>query len=143
MNGELQLLHEGRKRELDQALFYRFLSGDAEQAGDEATAERLNDLLADEQHHVSRLTARILELGGRPREERGEVEVVPPLDGWEEEARRREAGEVAWYEAALARLEDAGTVAVFRSILTSERHHLDHLAGKWMPAGHNDPEEPS
>lgn len=137
------LLEEGRRRELRQALFYRLLSADAESAGDAATAERLYDLLADEQHHVSRLTARLLELGAKLADEpRGRGE-VPPLEGWEKEARRREADEVAWYESALTRTDDAHTRAIFREILDSERQHLEHLGGKWMPAGPTEPEETS
>ena len=68
MSRLMELLQEGRQRERAQALFYRILAGEAEVSGDQAAAERLNELLADEQHHVSRLTARILELGGAPLE---------------------------------------------------------------------------
>lgn len=135
MSDALSLLQEGRRRELAQALFYRLLAADAEQGGDGPVAERLYDLLADEQHHVSRLTARILELGGKPADGATGSPLVPPLAEWEGEARRREADEVAWYDAALGRADDAHTKAVLREILASERRHLDHLAGKWMPAG--------
>lgn len=141
MSGVVALLREGRRRELEQALFYRFLSGDAEGAGDAATAERLNDLLADEQHHVSRLTARLLELGEKPGNEPVEAPATPGLAGWEAVARGREADEVAWYEAAVARVEDPATQAILQGILESERQHLDHLAGKWMPAGPTDVKE--
>lgn len=137
-----ELLREGRRRELEQALFYRLLASDAEVEGDAQTAERLNELLADEQHHVSRLTARILELGGKPAEERVAAPNVPPLDGWQDEARRREADEVAWYEEALTSVSDVHTAAVLEEILTSERHHHQDLAGKWMPAGQTEPGNP-
>jgi len=144
MSGVADLLREGRRRELGQALFYRFLSADAESAGDAAAAERLYDLLADEQHHVSRLTARLLELGERPGDEPGRGGEAPPLDAWEKEARRREADEVAWYEDAVARVAgDAHTLAILREILESERQHLGHLGGKWMPAGPTEPKETS
>lgn len=128
------ILKEGRARELEQALFYRYLAGDAEAAGDAVLAERLNALLADEQHHVSRLTARLLELGERPPETRPPAPVVPSLAGWKEDARRREAEEVAWYESALARVDDAETAAALAEILASERHHVEKLSGKWMSA---------
>lgn len=129
------LLREGRRRELAQALFYRFLAADAEAEGDAATAERLNELLADEQHHVSRLTARLLELGERPDDARTPPPALPPLSEWQEEARRREAEEVAWYEEALESVSDGPTLAVLREIVASERHHHHDLAGKWMSAG--------
>lgn len=131
----LALLQEGRRRELEQAHFYRLLAGAADHAGDTAAAERLNGLLADEQHHVSRLTARILELGGRPEAARPALESVPALGAWEDEARTREAGEVEWYEGTLAGAGDADTRSVLREILDSERHHREGLTGKWMPAG--------
>jgi rubrerythrin len=133
-------LRDGRRREREQAFFYRLLAGDAEAAGDEAAAERLNGLLADEQHHVSRLTARLLELGEQPGEESSSL-VVPSLGDWESVARVREEDEVRWYEAALHRIEDEHTVAVLREILKSERHHRERLAGKWMPAGSTEPPE--
>ncbi|MDP2958019.1 MAG: ferritin-like domain-containing protein [Longimicrobiales bacterium] len=135
------LLQEGRRRELEQSRFYRLLSGDAERAGNAGVAERLNDLLADEQHHVSRLTARLLELGAKPDGGRVDVGPVPGLDAWEREARRREEREVEWYESALSRVEDPDTAALLRGILASERHHEEHLSGKWMPAGPTTSEE--
>jgi len=135
MRPALDLLQEGRRRELEQALFYRLLTGRAERAGDSATAERLNALLADEQHHVARLTARILELGGLPERVAPAPGAVASLETWEGEARRREADEVAWYENALNSVEDPKTRSVLEEILDSERHHGDGLAGKWMPAG--------
>jgi rubrerythrin len=135
------ILREGRARELEQALFYRFLSSDAEASGNAAMAERLNELLADEQHHVSRLTARLLELGEKPADARAAAPSLPYLAAWEEEARRREGEEVAWYESALARIEDPETAAVLAGILASERHHREKLSGKWMSAVAGDVEE--
>jgi len=140
MGETVRILQEGRRRERAQATFYRFLAGDAEVAGDTATAERLNELLADEQHHVSRLTARLLELGEKP-DETGDLPDVPGLDGWEEVARGLEADEVAWYEEALRQVEDAETRSILREALASERHHHERLGGKWMPAAHHDREE--
>ena len=133
-------LREGARRERAQALFYRILAGEAEVAGDAPTAERLNDLLADEQHHVSRLTARLLELGERPTDERDSPE-VPELASWEPVAKGREEDEVRWYEDATRKVRDEETLAMLREILASERHHRDDLSGKWMPAGHADSSE--
>ncbi len=134
MNELIELLQETRLREIGQALFYRFLAADAERVGDGATAERLNELLADEQHHVSRVTARILELGSKPRDPGAHEETAPSLDSWQVEARTREEVEVRWYEEALQRIEDRETAGIVREILESERHHRNELAGKWMPA---------
>lgn len=136
MSELVRLLQEGRRRERAQALFYRLLAGDAEISGDEVAAERLNGLLADEQHHVSRLTARLLELGERP-DETVETPEVPPLREWEAVARRREEDEVRWYEDAVGAAGDEATAGVMREILASEVHHRDKLEGKWMPAARN------
>ena len=95
MSRLVRLLQEGRRRERAQALFYRFLAGEAEVSGDDEASERLNGLLADEQHHVSRLTARLLELGERP-DEAVVAPEVPSLDTWEIVARCREEDEVRW-----------------------------------------------
>ena len=128
------LLEEARSREKGQTLFYRALAAAAEDAGDAAAVERLNELHADEQHHLSRLTARLLEMGVRPRDLR-DVEAPPaPWPSWQAEAREREAGEVAWYEEALAGDPEPGTRAVMEEILASERHHAAELRGKWMSA---------
>ncbi len=140
MSETVRVLQEGRRRERAQTGFYRTLAGDAESAGNVEAAERLNELLADEQHHVSRLTARLLEMGETPGEAR-EAPEVPGLDAWQEVARAREADEVAWYEDAVGRVDDDETVAVLREILRSERHHHERLGGKWMPAAHHENDE--
>jgi rubrerythrin len=131
----LDALHEARLREKRQTLFYRRLAAEAEWAGLSVDAERLNDLHADEQHHLSRLTARLLELGGDADDLRGVAAPEVSLDGWEEQARTREAEEVRWYEGLLtpAGLDDA-TRSLVAEILASERHHLSDLRGKWMSA---------
>ena len=72
---------------------------------------------------------------------RADVGSMPGLDAWEGEARRREEREVEWYEDALSRVEDPHAVALLREILASERHHKEHLSGKWMPAGPTNSEE--
>ncbi len=134
MSELVQLLREGRRRERAQAAFYRTLAGMADEADDVAAAERLNGLLADEQHHVSRLSARLLELGEALESGRVAPGSVPPLDDWEDTARTREADEIAWYEAAARIVRDEATVTIIEEILLSERHHHEELGGKWMPA---------
>ena len=128
------VLEASRVREKGQTLFYRALAAQAVAAGDDDASERLNDLHADEQHHLSRLTARLLELGRSPHD----LSAVPAPGGelgvWERLAREREAEEVRWYEAAAALALDAPTHAVLIEILESERHHADALRGKWMSA---------
>ena len=132
------LLREGRAREMAQAAFYRRLSGLAEEAGDPWLIERLNALLADEQHHISRLTAHLLEAGLRPNATASNPP-APRLEEWEAVARAREADEVAWYESALSDLEPGAVADTLREILASERHHESNLAGKWMAAVRGDP----
>lgn len=129
-------LEEARRREKAQTLFYRALAAEAEAAGDAVASERLNELHADEQHHLSRLTARLLEEGIPPTDLRDlSRPEIPPLDGWEEVAREREAEEVAFYEALVAAEGlDGETRAIVDEILASERRHHEHLAGKWMSA---------
>ena len=126
------------RRERAQARFYRALSARAEEAGRPEEAERLAALHADEQHHLARLTARILELGGSP-ESAEEISRVPApgetdLDQWEAVARRREGEEVEWYREFLDRRLDEPTRALVREILESEEKHARELAGKWMSA---------
>lgn len=128
-----ELLARSRTREKTQTLFYRALAAQAEIEGDAMVAERLNELLADEQHHLSRITARLLEMGERPAEE--EMSRPPtPYPGWEELAREREEDEIAWYEGMLEKELDPETRGIVEEILRSERHHRDELGGKWMPA---------
>jgi rubrerythrin len=138
MDEPVHLLQEGRRRARTQAAFYRKLAGDAEDAGDIGVAERLNDLLADEQHHVSRLTARLLELGQKPDEE-ASVPGMAELDAWEGAARIRERAEVEWYEQALERVNEPRTRSVLQEILDAERHHRDSLSGKWTSAVPGEP----
>jgi rubrerythrin len=129
----IEVLREGRRRERGQTGFYRALAAAAEEAGEAAQVERLNELLADEQHHFSRLTARLMELGDAP-PDLPSVPVSAKLPGWEAEARAREAGEVAFYKSVLSRRMDDKTRAMLQEILHSERQHRERLAGKWMSA---------
>jgi len=131
----LELLEASRRREKAQTLLYRALAAEAEDAGHAEASERLNGLHADEQHHLSRLTARVLELGGRPAALRDVPAPEASLDGWEAVARERERGEIAWYESLMAgdRL-DPVTRAIIDEIVASERQHERILGGKWMSA---------
>jgi rubrerythrin len=127
-------LQRAREAEKEQAVFYRALAAAAGERGDAALAERFNDLHADEQHHLSRLTARLLELEVAPHDLPAES---PPygLDGWEDAAAARERGEVVRYEGMLERARpDEHTAALLREILDTERHHAAELGGKWTTA---------
>lgn len=127
-------LQQARMAEKEHALFYRALAAAAEERGDAALSERFNELHADEQHHLSRLTARLLELGATPHDLSPTIEAAE-LDGWEDGARRREEAEVSRYEALLGSgAADAQTEALLREILDTERHHAAELGGKWTPA---------
>lgn len=130
----LAALQDARRAEKEQALFYRALAAAAEERGDAALSERFNELHADEQHHLSRLTARLLEVGASPDDVSGLRSGAPALEGWEGEARPREAEEVRRYEALLALGADAATEALLREILDTERHHAGELGGKWTMA---------
>lgn len=131
----VERLREARRREKSMTLFYRALAAAAEDEGREGDAERLNELHADEQHHLSRLTARLLELGATPESLREMERPEVDLDRWEVEAREREAAEIAYYRGWLDDdLEDATTREVVNEILESELHHHRDLGGKWMPA---------
>ncbi|MDT8369435.1 MAG: hypothetical protein RQ745_09535 [Longimicrobiales bacterium] len=131
----VERLESARRSEKRMTLFYRALAAEAEAAGRIEDAERLNGLHADEQHHLSRLTARLLELGGRPADLHGIERIPADLAVWEAAAREREAAEIAHYRGWIEEgIEDIETRAVVEEILTSERHHHRDLGGKWMPA---------
>jgi rubrerythrin len=136
----VELLERARAQERAQTRFYRALAAEAELAGRARAAERLNELLADEQHHLSRVSARLLELGGARAEApamapRREEAVPVELEQWEEEARAREEAEVAFYlEAEADPHLDPRTRALLREIRESEEHHRRELGGKWMRA---------
>lgn len=133
--GVVARLREARRREKAMTLFYRALAAEAELAGRERDSERLNELHADEQHHLSRLTARLLELGEAPDDLRDLGRPDVDLARWEEDARAREASEVDYYRGWLdEEIEDVATREVVAEILESEVHHHRDLGGKWMPA---------
>ena len=127
-------LAEARRAEKEQALFYRALAAQAEDANDAALAEDLNGLLADEQHHLSRLTVRLLELDQQVENldqlRAGTLE----LEGWRDAATAREAAEIARYEHLLQLPLDPETAALISGFLEIERKHASTLGGKYMEA---------
>lgn len=130
----LEALHAARAAEKEQALYYGALAARADAAGDVETAERLNGLHADEQHHLSRLTARLIELGEDLAELR-EVAIPPAsLEEWEEAARKREAAEIERYQHLLDLPLDSETRTRVSEIVEVERMHLETLGGKWTLA---------
>lgn len=127
-------LEQARVAEKAQALFYRALAASAEERGDTDAAERLNGLLADEQHHLSRISARLLELGSAPGPLTAFLAGAPALNVWEAEARVREREEIARYEALLALPLDSRTRSMIEEFIAAERGHEAELGGKWMEA---------
>ncbi|HSJ25126.1 MAG TPA: ferritin family protein [Longimicrobiales bacterium] len=130
----VRLLQDARLAEKKQALFYRALAAAAEDANDGALSERLNELHADEQHHLSRLTARLVELEEPVPDVVAGTDETPVLDGWEDLARGREAEEVARYAHLLNEQLDEKTRNMLEQFLEAERHHQETLGGKWMSA---------
>jgi rubrerythrin len=126
----VEALRRAAEAEKAQALFYRALAAAAESP---ALAERLNGLLADEQHQHSRLVARLLELG----DPAAVTPQAPPEAGlpeWESSARRREREEIERYLAILDLELDARTRSMIEEFLAVERRHEEQLGGKWMGA---------
>lgn len=129
----VELLEEARAAEKEQALAYRTLAARAEEESPEL-AQRFHDLHADEQHHLSRLTARVLELGARPRDLSGARATPIGLDGWESQVRERELGEIDRYRRALRAEMDEQTRELLTEILSVEEQHVRELGGKWTLA---------
>jgi rubrerythrin len=130
----IQLMHAARIIEKNQALYYRALASLAEDIRDDVLSERLNGLHADEQHHLSRLTVRLVELGEPVQDLGGTSAPAASLDGWEEEALMRENNEIELYESLLAKDLDERTRVVIVQFLDAERSHAENLGGKWMSA---------
>jgi rubrerythrin len=129
-------LERARAAERLQTRFYRALAAEAVSSGDLSGEERLNELHADEQHHLARITARLLELGLAPEPL---AEPRPggslPWPDWEDEARSREEEEIRFYtELMEAGGLDPVTREIIEEILASERQHARVLGGKWVPA---------
>lgn len=130
----IKLLERSRLAEKEQALIYRKLAADAEVGGNAGLAQRFHDLHADEQHHLSRLSARVLELGGRPVDLSG-IRMDPEvLENWEPIIRLREAEEVERYRELLKKELDPDTHALVEAILAVELQHAAELGGKWTMA---------
>jgi len=135
--GAIERLEMARAAERRQTRFYRALAAEAVEAGDLPGEDRLNDLHADEQHHLARLTARLLELGitPAPLAEPAGMASTLPWPEWEASARRLEEEEIRLYEEILgAGGLDNDTLGILEEILASERHHARVLGGKWVPA---------
>lgn len=123
-----------REAEKEQALFYRGLATLAEEVGEGELANRFQELHADEQHHLSRLTARLVELGHLPADLSAVRGQAAEVVGWEEVARRREVDETRRYERLLGHPLDPQTRALLESIVEVERRHAEQLGGKWTMA---------
>jgi rubrerythrin len=130
----LDALRAAARAERAQAAYYRALAARAEaQTAAPELAERLNGLVADEQHHLSRLVARLLELGAPAAVEEPVVAAVDSA-AWEADARGRERQEIERYSALLELDLDARTRSMIEGFLEAERHHEEQLGGKWMAA---------
>jgi rubrerythrin len=130
----LDALHLARRAEKAQALFYRALAASAEEAGHAQAAEDLNGLHADEQHHLSRLTVRLVELNEVVEELSAVAVQDPTYPDWQGAAREREQTEIHRYEQLQQMELDAPTAALVREILESEQQHAESLGGKFMSA---------
>lgn len=132
--GTMRQLHDARLAEKHQALFYRSLAAAAEDANDTDMSERMNGLHADEQHHLSRLTARLVEFGEPVADLGAETAPMVRLDTWEQDARVRERDEIERYERLIGEQLDSKTRAMIEEFLVAERAHAEILGGKWMGA---------
>ena len=128
----LAALRSAAQAEKAQASFYRALAALAE-ADSPELAERVNGLVADEQHHLSRLVARLLELGAPAAIAPSTVAPVGLRD-WEPAARLRERAEIDRYVSLLNLDLDTRTRALIEEFLEVERRHEQQLGGKWMGA---------
>jgi len=136
MNGPdlIAALKETRRAEKEQALFYRALAARAEDVNDAALSDDLNGLHADEQHHLSRLTVRLLELDQQVESLDHLRAPRVDLDNWRDVAAAREAAEIARYEKLLELPLDPETAALISGFLEIERQHAASLGGKFMGA---------
>jgi rubrerythrin len=130
----LDALHQARRAEKDQALFYRALAASAEAVRNAQEADDLNGLHADEQHHLSRITVRLIELNELVEDLSAVTVEAPPYPNWAPIAREREQAEIQRYEQLQRLGLDASTAELIAEILVSERHHAETLGGKFMSA---------
>ncbi|MQA90021.1 MAG: hypothetical protein GEU90_07290 [Gemmatimonas sp.] len=134
-NGELfERLGELRRAEKLQALVYRHMAARAEAAGEVELAHRFHGLHADEQHHLSRLTARMLELGANPADLSTLQAPPASLDDWQEIVRTSEAAEIDRYRSLDRSDLDEVTRSLVDEILSVEERHAQELGGKWTVA---------
>lgn len=120
--------------EREQARWYRALSVLAEQAGNEEDIEALNGLVADEQHHLSRLKNRMVELGVEIHADSMDFKDATDYPDWKQAARERERDEIRRYEDLLKEELDAETIKIIKRILETERAHEQNLGGKYTEA---------
>lgn len=128
------LLIEAYLAEREQARWYRALSAAAEEAGNLEDVEALNGLVADEQHHLSRLKNRMVELGVEFHTDFTDFGDYTGYPAWKEEARQRERAEIERYTNLLGKDLDAETRSMVESILETERQHEKNLGGKYTQA---------
>lgn len=126
----IRLLHQARRAEKEQALFYRLLAAQAEEQDNAQLSEDLNGLHADEQHHLSRITARLLEL----EQTIEELQSVEAPSAALSDLREREQAEVERYTHLLTLDLDAPTRDLVEEILTAETQHAQSHSGKYMSA---------
>jgi len=129
----IDALTAARRAEKEQALFYRAHAARAEDQGNSDDAEALNGLHADEQHHLSRLSVRLVELGATL-ENLDDMRISVDTADWRAAARQREHAEVELYESLLRLDVDEETRRLLEEILAVERAHERTLGGKHMPA---------
>jgi rubrerythrin len=133
-SASLELLEAARRAEKAQAITYRALAATAEAESNPALAQRFHDLHADEQHHYSRLTARLLELRIRPPDVPGTGHDPIVLAGWEARVAAMESAEIERYHELLEHDLDPPTRALLEEILAVEERHRSELGGKWTAA---------
>jgi rubrerythrin len=129
-----ELLEAARRAEKEQTILYRRLAAAAERQNAAELAQRFHDLHADEQHHLSRLTARLLELGARPGDLADVTAPAIALDAWKAVIPGREEAEIERYRSLLERDLDPLTRELVQDILSVEEHHRSELGGKWTRA---------
>lgn len=129
-----ELLVQAYFAEREQARWYRALSVLAEEAGNEEDIEALNGLVADEQHHLSRLKNRMVELGVEFHTDYTDSKDFTGYPDWKRAAREREREEIKRYEELLKEELDAETREIIKKILETERAHEQNLGGKYTEA---------
>ena len=130
----LLALQEARRAEREQALFYHALAAHAEEAGDNSALEDLSGMHADEQHHLSRLSVRLLELDQTLADISDVRAPAVTYPEWQPLARAREQRELEQYRSLASLDLDAPTAALIAEIIDVEQQHAQFLGGKFMSA---------